>query len=143
MIVMKIETKFFGEIEVEERQVIYFKYGIPGLEDYKKYIMLDIEGKEDLKCIQSIEEKDVCLLSIDPWKYFEGYEINLSDEEIEDLEVSDPESVVVYNVVTVRGDRITANLVAPIIINVLKNKGKQIILTNTKYEIRQEIPCLY
>lgn len=140
---MKIQTKYFGEIEVEESQIVNFKNGIPGFEEYKRYAILDIEGKNDLKCFQSIDESEICLLTVIPWECFKDYEIQLSNEELHELELNKPEDVAVYNVVTVRKEQITANLVAPIVINVLNRKGKQIILSNTKYQIRQEIPCLY
>lgn len=140
---MKIQTKYFGEIDIDEKNIINFKQGIPGFEEYKKYAILDIEGKNDLKCFQSIDESEICLLTVIPWEYFMDYEIQLSDEELQELGLIKPDDVAVYNVLSVRKDQITANLVAPIVINVLNGMGKQIILSNTKYHIRQEIPCLY
>jgi flagellar assembly factor FliW len=140
---MKIQTKYFGETEIDESNIIHFKQGIPGFEEYKNYAILDIEGKNDLKCFQSVDDSEICLLTVIPWECFKDYEIQLSDQEMNELELNKPEDVAVYNVVTVRKDQITANLVAPIVINVLNGMGKQIILSNTKYQIRQEIPCLY
>lgn len=139
---MKISTKFFGEITINEGNIITFNNGIPGFEEYKKFIILDFEGKSTLKCLQSIENKDVCLVIINPWDYFNDYQIELCDDEISYLEIEKEEDVLVYNVITIRQDKITANLLAPIVINSLKNKGKQIILSNTNYRIRQEIVCL-
>ena len=140
---MIIKTKFFGEVEADEKEKINFPHGIPGFEEYKSFVLLDIEGKEDLKCLQSTDEISVCLLLILPWNYFSDYELELSDEEIKELEIESYSEVAVYNVLTVKEDRITANLMAPIVINVIKNKGKQIIFSGTKYSLRQEIPCLY
>lgn len=140
---MKIKTKFFGEIEIEDSNVIEFNSGIPGFESYKRFVILDIEGKEDLKCLQSVDEISVCLLVMIPWRYFKDYELELSDEEVKELEIQSHEDVAVYNVITVREDRVTANLIAPVVINVIKRKGKQIIFSGTKYSLRQEIPCLY
>lgn len=140
---MRIETKFSGELEIEDRDIINFKQGIPGLEKNKKFIILDVEGKEDLKFLQSIEDKNICLLIINPWSLFKEYEIELSDSERIELEINTPEETTVFNVITIREDKITVNLVAPIIVNVIKKHAKQIILSNTKYNIRQEIACLY
>lgn len=138
---MKIETKFFDEVEIEEENIIIFEAGIPGFEDYKKYIVMDINPNSNLKCIQSIEDKNVCLIITSPWNYFKDYEFELSDEEIAELEIEQESDVAVFNVLTFRESKITANLVAPIIINVIKNKGRQIILQNAKYDVRQELPC--
>lgn len=138
---MKIKTKFFGEIDVDENNIINFVEGIPGFEDFKSFIVLDIDEKNSLKCLQSTESKDVCLILISPWDYFYDYEIELSDKEQKELEIKKQEDVSVYNVITIRNDKITANLTAPIVINTLNMKGKQIILSNSKYNLRQEIKC--
>ena len=138
---MKIITKFFEEIETDEKNIITFYEGIPGFEDYKNFIVLDIDEKSNLKCLQSIENKDVCLILITPWDYFNDYEIELSDEEQKELGIKKQDDVAVYNVITIRKDKITANLTAPILINTLNMKGKQIILSNSKYNLRQEIKC--
>jgi flagellar assembly factor FliW len=140
---MIIETKFLETIEVNEQQIIKFNFGVPGFEEYKRFVILDIDGSQELKYLQSVDEKNICLLIITPWKHFADYEIELSNDEIKELEITSHEDVLVYNILTVREDKITANLVAPIVINVLKSQAKQIILPNTKYSIRQEIPCLY
>lgn len=121
---MKIYTKFFGEIIIDDNDIITFNSGIPGFEEYKKFIILDLESKSTLKCLQSTESKDVCLVIINPWDYFNDYQIELSDDEVDCLEIEKEEDVLVYNVLTIRQDKITANLLAPIVINSLKKKGK-------------------
>lgn len=138
---MNIETKFYGNIEIEENRVLNFKDGIPGFEQLKNFTILDVEGGEHLKCLQSLEKIEVCLMMVSPWDYFKDYEIELSDEDVEDLEIVNEGDVLIYNVLTVRENSITANLAAPIIINIINNKAKQIILSNPNYNIRQEIPC--
>ncbi len=133
---MKIDTKFFGEIVIDESSIIKFQGGIPGFEALEGYTLLDLEGKK-FRCLQSIDDKEICFLVINPWDYFKEYEISLSDSETNELEIKDQKQVLVFNILTVHGSNITTNLSAPIIINVLNNKGKQIVLTNSKYSIRE------
>lgn len=139
---MKIQTKFFGEIDIDGHKILNFKHGIPGFEGLKKFILLDIEENEYLKCLQSIEDKNISFLVTSPWNYFKDYEIELSGDEIKELDINDERNVMIYNIVTVRENKITTNLVAPVVVNVINNRAKQIILSNTKYNIRQEIACL-
>lgn len=139
---MKIQTKFFGEIEIDTNSIINFEHGIPGFEDLKEYVLLGIEDNENLKCLQSIEEVHVCLLMISPWMHFKDYEIQLSDEEINELQINNEHDVAIYNIINNNENKITANLLAPVVINVINNRAKQIILSESKYNIRQEIPCL-
>ena len=138
---MKVKTKFFDEIDIDAKTIINFDEGIPGFEDYKNYLVLDIDEKSGLECLQSTENMDVCLILISPWDYINDYKIELSDEELKELGILKQEDVDVFNVVTIKKDKITANLTAPIVINTLNMKGKQIILSNSKYELRQEIKC--
>lgn len=139
---MKISTRFFGEIEIDENKIISFPEGIPGFEELTKFLLLDIEDNEHLKCLQSLEDGQICLLVTSPWNYFKEYEFNISDDDIKKLGISSPDDVDVYNIITVREDKITANLISPVIINLIKNLGKQIILSDSNYSIRQEISCL-
>lgn len=140
---MRIDTKFFGSVDIEEKNVIDFADGIPGFENLNKFVILDIDDNPNLKCLQSIENSNICLLIMIPWEFFKDYQIELTDKEIEELEIQKETDAAIYNVVTVRNDKFTANLLAPIIVNVIKNKGKQIILQNKEYEIRQEISCSF
>jgi len=137
---MKIDTRLFGEIEIDEESIIYFKEGIPGFEDYSKFVILDIE-EGSMKCLQSIENKALCLILINSFDYFKDYQINLSDNEIDKLKISKEEDVLIFNVLNIKDDKITANMVAPIVINVINNLGMQIILQDSNYSIRQEIKC--
>lgn len=137
---MKIDTKLFGEIEINEESIIYFKEGIPGFEDYSKFVILNIEDSP-IKCLQSIEDKNICLIIINPFDYFKDYEVNLYGNEIDKLEISKEEDVMIFNVLNIKNDMMTANMLAPIVVNVIKKLGMQIILQDSNYSIRQEIKC--
>lgn len=139
---MEINTRFFGEIEVDEKSIIYFHDGIPGFEEHKKFAILDLEDYKNLKCLQSLLDHHICLLMISPWDYINDYEVQLSDNEIDELKIEKEQDVVIYNIIKIADNKITANLLAPIIININNNNGKQIILSDSKFSIRQEISCL-
>ncbi len=139
---MIVKTKFFGDIEIDSSLIINFENGIPGFDDLKEYTIIDVEDR-NYKCIQNIEKQEICLLVISPWDYFEKYEINLLDEDVKDLDIKDQSEALVFSILTAREGKITTNLIAPIVINIRTRKAKQIILTNSKYSIREEIKCLY
>ena len=37
---MKIDTKYFGEIEIDNDKIIHFENGIMGFEEYKDFTLL-------------------------------------------------------------------------------------------------------
>jgi len=46
---MRIDTKFFGSVDIEEKNVIDFTDGIPGFENLNKFVILDIDDNPNLK----------------------------------------------------------------------------------------------
>lgn len=120
---------------------IIFEKGIPGFEGYKKFELNDIEGNKNLKMITSKENSSIGFVSISPFKVKKDYEIDLNEEIISELSIEKPEDVLVLNIITLGKtlESSTVNLKAPIIINIKNNKGKQLILQDDKYKIKEPL----
>ena len=120
---------------------VYFEKGIPGLEEYKNYEISQVEGSDKFKTIISIEESNIGFIAISPFDIKNNYEINLNDEIIKDLQIESPKDVLVLNLITLGQtlEKSTVNLKAPVIINIKNNKGKQLILQDDKYSIREPL----
>lgn len=131
-------SKVHGNIEYEEKDKITFKKGILGFESLKEYILVDLKECEPFKLLQSLEDEDVGLIVVSPFEFFKDYEIKLSDEEINKLDVKKQNDILLLTTVTLNSDpkKITTNLKAPIIINISNNLGEQIILDNLDYKIK-------
>ncbi len=120
---------------------ITFEKGIPGLEEYKTFVISEIKDNQKFKTITSTENSNVGFVSISPFEVRKDYEIDLSDEIISELEIEKPEDVLVLNLITL-GKTLknsTVNLKAPVIINIKNNKGKQLILQDDRYEIKEHL----
>ncbi len=117
---------------------ITFEKGLLGLEHLKKYKIEDIEDNEDFKLISSIEDPDISLVIISPFKVKEDYEIDLSDETVKNLHIDSSDDVLLYTTVTVNSDvkKITTNLRAPLVINKKNNLAEQVVLSKEAYEIK-------
>ena len=120
---------------------VYFEDGIPGLDEYKSYEIKDVEGSDKFKTMISVEEPNVGFVVISPFYVNKDYEINLNGEIIKSLQIEDPKDVLVLNLITLGKtlEKSTVNLKAPVIINIKNNKGKQFILQDDKYSIRQPL----
>ena len=54
-----IKTKPFGEIEIDEQQIIEFPDGLLGFDYIKKFVLLDSDGeKSPFKWLQAYEESE-------------------------------------------------------------------------------------
>jgi len=138
---MKFLSKIHGEFEYEEKNIITFSRGIPGFNELKKFILLDLQEYEPFKLLQSLEDDEISLIVTSPYEFFKEYEFKLGDETIKNLKIDSPEQVMVLTTVTLNSDvkKITTNLQAPIVINTSNNFGEQIVLDNTKYKVKSPL----
>ncbi|EJO5346084.1 flagellar assembly protein FliW [Clostridium botulinum] len=135
---MKLNTKYHGSIDYEQKDIIYFEKGIPGFEGLKKFIIFPVEDNEVFSVFHSIEKEDMGIIVTSPFNIEKDYEFKLDDKQIENLKIQDEKDILVLNTVTLDSDinKITANLRAPIIINIKEKIGEQIIINSDKYSIK-------
>ena len=138
---MQIDTLRFGTIEIDDSKLIRFEEGIPGLEEYKTYALLRFEESYPIVWLQSIEEGGMCLPVIDTFGVLPDYVFEIGDEDVAELGLTSPDELHVVNVVVIPNDvkGMTANLAAPVIINTISGKAKQIMLTGSEYNVRVPI----
>ena len=138
---MQFISKIHGEIEYVQKDIITFNKGLPGLNQLKKFILLDLQEYEPFKLLQSLEDDEIALIVTSPYEFFNDYEIKLSEETIKNLYIDSPNQVMIVTTVTLNSDvkKITTNLQGPIIINTSNNLGEQIILDNSKYKVKSPL----
>jgi flagellar assembly factor FliW len=138
---MKIRTTRFGEIDVAEASLTNFPNGLIGFEDLHKFYILNKEGAGSFWWLQSIEKPDVAFLMADPQSFVPDYSPELAKEDIQALQVSDPNKVEFGVILTIPEDprETTANLLAPIAINLSNRTAAQIIMRDNRYSTRQMI----
>lgn len=139
---MLVETKHFGKLEVQDDQVIIFPHGLYAFEEKKRYVLLQNEDPENpLWWLQSLDDVNLAFVLINPFLFKPDYEFDLADEDVEELGSPKPEDVVVFSLVVIPDDlkKMTANLLAPIIINAKTKKGKQVVLLKKNYSTKHLI----
>jgi len=91
--------------------------------------------------LQSLEKSNICFIMIPPVFALKDYDIEISDSTVKKLGIEKPEDVKLYAILTIPGSfkDATANLKAPIVVNVNNNKAVQEILDDERYSIRYRI----
>ncbi|MGG2954686.1 flagellar assembly protein FliW [Geobacillus stearothermophilus] len=137
---MNIDTKYHGTVAVKGEDIIRFPHGLPGFADEKRFVILPF-ADTPFVILQSTETPVLGFVLIEPFSYFPTYEIDLDDKTLEQLQITGEQDVALYVILTVAEpfDDTTANLQAPIVINVNKRLGKQVILTNTNYKTKHRL----
>jgi len=135
---MELETTFHGTHEYSKDDIIFFKKGIPGFEHLKKFLIFDVEDNDVFSVLQSVEDSTIGLIVVSPFNRVKDYEFNLDVETTERLKIESTEDVIVLSTVTLNSniEKITLNLRAPIVINLKKRLGEQIILNDEKYAVK-------
>lgn len=136
---MKIQTKFHGEIEINDEHIYTFHNGIPGFLEEKKFILLPLE-ETPFFVLQSVKTKEVAFIVINPFDVFPTYEVDLAQDVLDDLRIESEQDVVIFVILTVREpfEDSTANLQAPIILNLNSKLGKQYIMSTHQYTTQHQ-----
>ncbi len=138
MLNLKVLTRDFGEIEAEQNNIIEFKHGLPGFEELKEFLLIPLSEDSPFMVIQSLDEVEVAFTVIEPGNFISDYNFEISDNVEEELEISSIEDVLVLNIITLQEKlkESTVNLSAPLVININKNLGRQVILDDKRYELK-------
>lgn len=134
---MKINTRDFGEVEIDDSTIINIPGGILGFEKYTKYTLLSPLGEDTFPMwLQSVEEPQPCFVVYDPMQIYSDYVFEITDEEQAGLKISEDVPYRVLTVAIVPDDykKTTINLRCPIVINTRENLAAQIILDDYDFK---------
>lgn len=144
---MNLQTKNFGEIHIDPQKIITFEDGLPGFEHIKQYILIpNPDAENPFQWMQAIEEPNLAFVITDPFYFKEDYEFDIPEKVIQQLHIEKKEEVAVYSIAVVPENirDITLNLRGPLVVNIEKRKGKQLLLDGDayalKYKIFQKLP---
>ena len=136
---MKVDTKAFGVIEIDEKQKVNIPQGLLGFEDCNDYVIFDAD--QPFLWLQSVDIKEVAFILLDPFLFRKDYEANVTNEELAEIGLSSPGNALIFVIVTIPhdGSPMTANLQGPIVINKENMTGMQVILSDSKWRTRHDI----
>ncbi len=138
-----ISTARFGTIDIPDEAIYTFPAGIPGFPDEKRFAVLK-NGLDNTQFswLQSIQDGNLSFLTIDPNTAFVYYTVSLSDDDAVALQAEWPQQLQLLCIVTVPEGGLkqaTANLKAPIVLNLATMLAAQVVLDNANYSIRQPL----
>ncbi|MBO4401236.1 MAG: flagellar assembly protein FliW [Selenomonadaceae bacterium] len=138
----KVITSRFGELDIEEQRIVHFKDGIPAFEDEHEFVILPYDEDSPYYFMQSLRTPDLAFLMTVPFLFFPEYTFEVDDATLEELEIKSDDKVSYYSLVTIPNYSIrymTANLLAPIILNNTNMQAKQLVLEKTDYTTKERL----
>lgn len=138
---MLVKTERFGEITIEQDQVIHFPEGILGFEELQRYVVVEREGQGPIRFLQALDDGRIAFAVTDPTTFRPDYLPQLWDEDRAFLKCDSDEDLAVLVILTVPEEvrEMTANLMAPVVINVKERVGRQVVQGLGEYSTRHRI----
>lgn len=138
---MLIQTSRFGPVQLQDEDIIEFPEGILGFNDLRKFVLLDDPNDEIFAWLQSCEIPQIAFPVLEPELFAQNYQIALTKHDLESLGLQTQEKIRSFSIITIPDDatQMTANLKAPIVINIEKRSARQIVLQDNNLAIREPI----
>ena len=133
-----IKTERFGEITCSRDEILFFPRGIPAFEDKHEWILA---GSDDsaIRWLQSLDDGALALPVTSPDAIQPDYNARIPEDELKLVGSFNPAELALLIVVSIPEDApwdMTANLRAPILINIKTRKAVQVIALNEEYPVR-------
>lgn len=145
---MHLETTRFGALTLDEANILTFPDGLPGFEECHRFTFVPHHLASGDKCspfewLQSLDDGALAFLAIDPRHVFSAYAPHLPPNELAALELNSASpGQRLYALLTIPpGDPcgITANLLAPIVVNPAAQLAKQVVAHGDEYSLRHRL----
>jgi len=138
---MMIETSRFGSISVSDKELITFPEGMLGFSKINEYVLVEKSDDSLFIWLQSVKKPSVAFPLLEPQILEKTYRVEILDSDLKILKLKNLSHAKVFSIVTIPTDpsKMTANLKAPVVINVKDRLAKQVILHDQEYPIRKAI----
>ena len=138
---MLVETTRFGSISVSEEDIVSFPEGMLGFSKIDKYVLVERVDDSLFLWLQAVKKPSVAFPLLEPEIFEKNYRVELAEEDRSILQLDNLKHAKVYAIITIPSDptKMTANLKAPIVVNLKTRLARQVILHEADYPIRKAI----
>jgi flagellar assembly factor FliW len=138
---LKVDTTRFGAITIDEQKIITMPFGMLGFPDEKRYVIVQHKENSPFFWYQSVDDPALAFVITSPFFFVPDYSVPLDDsinrmswdqEKMKDT----IELYVVVNIPNGLPDKMTANLIGPILVNTETFQALQMVVTDSPYSHR-------
>jgi len=133
------ETQNFGTVEYETSATVEFPRGLPGFEERRRFVAMTFPDTQPLVFLQSLEDRNLCFITLPVLTVDRQYRLEVCEEDLARLDLTPErqprigEEVACLAVLTIQESGPTANLLAPVVINIRNMKAVQAIAPDSGY----------
>ena len=137
-----VHSTSFGPVPYEPQAVIEFPRGLPGFDDRRRFVAVRFPESDPVILLQSLENPELCFITLPVLAVDPEYRLEISAEDLASIglpPVHRPkigEDVLCLAVVAIRESASTANLLAPVVVNLQNRKAVQAVAPASGYSHR-------
>ena len=133
---MNIVTTRFGLIQASESDLVRIPEGLVGFRAFTQYVHLPDPVVSGLSWLQSATAADLAFGLVAPPLAISDYRIELRPGDRAALELDDERQALTYVILNRGEGGLTANLQGPLVFNLARRLGRQLVLTSSRYAVR-------
>jgi flagellar assembly factor FliW len=144
-----VDTQYFGVLAYREEAVFEFPQGLPAFEEEHRFVLIEMPENAPLVFLQSLRQPELCFLAFPILVADREYHLAVCREDLVALELDRGRQpmlgreVLVLALVSLHdGFSATANLMAPIVLNLQTHRGLQAIRQDNLYSHQHPIQSL-
>ena len=138
---MKNIQTLFGDVSYDPGKAIRFPEGLIGFESLRDFIVMPHKNDDFIYCFQSLEQPHVVFLLVDPALFFPDYQVPVGRTVRKKLGIEPEDPFFILTTITFhRENKITLNLLAPVVYSPKSNNAVQIVLDGSDYTTKTELP---
>jgi len=141
-----VDTKYFGILPYREEAVFEFPQGLPAFNEETRFVLIEMPENSPLVFLQSLRQPELCFLAFPILVADREYRLAVCRDDLEALELDGGRQpnlgseVLVLALVSLHdGFSATANLMAPIVLNLKTLRGLQAIRQDNLYSHQHPI----
>lgn len=136
-----IKTTRFGQVELNSEDVLTFHEGLLGFQDLRQFVLLDDPNDDIFAWLQSCELPSIAFPVLEPEIFGHKYNVNFNRTDLESLKMQAGQVPAYLNIITIPDDptQMTANIKAPIVINLDQKIARQCVLQDNNLAIKEPI----
>ena len=120
-------TTRFGLLSVQPQDEIVFEHGLIGLEDCRRWVVLTDSANPALGWLQNLDQGHIAVGVVSPRRFVPDYQLRVDRADLRTLGLATIRDAEVVVIASRQTNGITLNLRAPLVINVEKRLGCQVI----------------
>jgi flagellar assembly factor FliW len=133
-----VKTGRFGLLTVGDDEIIKIPLGIMGFPELTEFCLVDSGDETLILWLQAVQNPDIAFALLEPKVFRSDYAVRLSAAELRELKLENVNQSAVFSILTIPSDvtQMSANLKAPLVINLRQQIARQVVLQENEYTIK-------